>query len=512
MLSNAASLLLCAPEVVLSVGIVIVLGLGMVGPRAARVRVSRNLVIALTLTTLVAAAASTIATAVVLPRALFGGLLVRDSFADFFKLLFAAAGAIVALASVRARDLLDDVDGDRDAPELAAILLAVVLGASLMAAAQDLLLAYLSLEFVSILSYVLTGFTRRSRRSAEAALKYAIYGGVATASMLYGFSLLFGLAASTDLGAVRTAAAAAPSLTVAVAVTLCLAGFSFKMAVVPFHMWCPDVYEGAPTPVSAFFSIVPKAAGFALAYRFLVGPTGATWPAESPAAPTSNGPAATWAIVICVLAAVTMGIGNFAALGQRNIKRLLAYSSIAHAGTILMALGVGTEPALEALLIYLGVYLFMNLAAFLVVIAVAEQGVGETLGDFAGLGSRSPLAAFCLTVSLFSLAGLPPTGGFVAKYALFAAVVHRGMDGGGAPFFALALWGVVNTVVSLYYYARLVRVMYLGPVVHGQAVVRLAPLHVALLSATTAPVLLLGIYVTPLSDLAGRSLGLWSGH
>ena len=461
--------------------------------------------------TLVATVAIALGTATPAPRALFGGLLARDPFADFFKLLFAAAGAIVALASMRARDV---IDGDRDAAEWGSLLLAVVLGAGLMAAATDLLTAYLSLEFVSVLSYVLTGFSWRSRRSAEAALKYAIYGGVATGAMLYGFSLLYGLAGSTDLAAIRAAAATAPPLMVAVAVTLCLAGFGFKMAVVPFHMWCPDVYEGAPTPIAAFFSIVPKAAGFALAYRFLIGGNADVSGGSSSARFVADaGVAAPWALVVTLVSAATMTLGEPGrACAQRNMKRLLAYSSIAHAGTILMALSVGTEAASRAMLMYLGVYLFMNLTAFLVVIAVAERGVGETLSDFAGLGTRAPLAAFCLAVALFSLTGLPPTGGFVAKYALFAAVIQRGLDGGGAPFFLLAFCGVLNTVVSLYYYARVVRVMYLDRVADPGPPVHLANVHVGLLVTTTAMVVVLGLYVTPLSWLVARSVDAWAGR
>ncbi|MES1207893.1 MAG: NADH-quinone oxidoreductase subunit N [Pseudomonadota bacterium] len=512
MLSNADSLVPFAPEFALAVGILLVLGGGLVFPGARRLPP-----LALTLAALAAAAVATVVTRADAPRGLFGGLLARDSFADYFKLLFVLACAFVSLAAYRARDVLDPADGDRDAAEFSALLLAVILGASLMAAAADLLTAYLALELVSIMSYVLTGFSRRSRRSAEAALKYAIYGGVATAALLYGFSLLFGLAGSTDLAAIRNAAATAPPLTVAVAVTLCLAGFGFKMGIVPFHMWAPDVYEGAPTAVAAFFSVVPKAAGFALAYRFLLGAsTNRPLDADVARLVSGTGPAAPWALVVGAVAGATMTLGNLAALGQRNVKRLLAYSSIAHAGTILMALAVGTPAAAQAMLLYLGVYLFMNLAAFLVVVAAAEQGVGEDLADFAGLAARAPFAAFCLVVSLIALTGLPPTAGFVAKYALFAAVVGRGMDGGGAPFLALAAVGVANTVVSLYYYARIARTMYFDPPPASAAVIglrlRLAPLHIGLVGVCTAPVVGLGVYATPLSSLIARSVELWAGR
>jgi NADH-quinone oxidoreductase subunit N len=277
-------------------------------------------------------------------------------------------------------------------------------------------------------------------------------------------------------------------------------------------MWCPDVYEGAPTPVAAFFSIVPKAAGFALAYRFLIG--GAPGDPLHPGGSLVSGvgPAAMWAVVVAALAMATMTLGNVAALAQRNVKRLLAYSSIAHAGTILMALAVATEPATEAMLSYLAVYLFMNLAAFLVVVAVAQRGVGEGLEDYRGLASRTPMAAFCLTVALLSLTGLPPTAGFVAKYALFASVVKRGFDGGGGLYFALALVGVANTVVALYYYARVVRLMYFDrPAAPSASPLRLDAVHTGLLVLCTVPTLALGIYMTPLSELVARSVVMWAG-
>jgi NADH-quinone oxidoreductase subunit N len=372
-----------------------------------------------------------------------------------------------------------------------------------MASATDLLTAYLSLEFISILSYVLAAFSSRRARAAEAGLKYAIYGGVATGAMLYGFSLLYGLAASTDLNAVRVALSSAPPLVAGAALALCLAGFGFKLAIVPFHMWCPDVYEGAPTPVAAFFSVVPKAAGFALAYRFLLG-------GDAPLVP-ELGAANGWSAALGALAVATMTLGNLAALGQRNVKRLLAYSSIAHAGTMTLALALGTQTGARALLLYAGVYLFMNLAAFLAVIAFVQRGVGEQLQDFAGLGRRAPLPALCLTLALFSLAGLPPFAGFVAKFAMVAATIERGATGGGL-YFGLAALTVLNTVVSLYYYARVVKVMYFERAPADAGPVRVAPLHLALLGGATVAVIALGVYVPPLSSLVAQATGAWAGR
>ncbi|HEY4188119.1 MAG TPA: NADH-quinone oxidoreductase subunit N [Polyangia bacterium] len=499
MLSNAASLRPFAFELVLALGIFVVLGVGLLAKTA-----SRRLSLGLTTVTLLGAVLAMHATAEPEARGLFGGLVARDAYGDFFKLLAAVAGAIVALASIASEEVLDQRDGDRDAAEYGALLLAVVLGAGLMAAASDLLTVTLSVELVSILSYALAAFSRRTSRSAEAGLKYVIYGGVATGTMLYGFSLLYGLAGSTDLVAVRTVVATAPVIVSATALALCLAGFGFKLAIVPFHAWCPDVYEGAPTPISAFFSIVPKAAGFALVYRFLIG-------ADAPT--DAGGAPAPWAVALGALAVASMTLGNLAALAQRNLKRLLAYSSIAHAGTMLLAFAAGTEAASRALLLYLGIYLFMNLAAFLAAMALFRQGVGETVDDFAGLGRRAPVPALCLTLALISLTGLPPLGGFVAKYAIISAVIARGVDGGGATFFLLALAAVLNTVVSLAYYARVVKAMYFGhPAKHHGGPLHLAPLHTALLVVTTVPVVLLGVYLQPLSSLVARSTQLWSGR
>jgi len=497
-LSNGASLRPFAPELVLGIGVLVVLLVGLVGKGG-----SRGLLLGLTVAILAGAAVATAVTRDEATRALFGGLLARDGFGDYFKFLFVAAAALVALASVSTDEIGAGPSDDRAVAEYAALLLAAALGAALMASATDLLTAYLSLEFISILSYVLAAFSPQRPRSAEAGLKYAIYGGVATGAMLYGFSLLYGLAASTELNAVRVALTAAPPLVAGTALALCLAGFGFKLAIVPFHMWCPDVYQGAPTPVAAFFSVVPKAAGFALAYRFLLGGAAPLVPAL--------GPATGWAAVLAALAAATMTLGNLAALGQRNLKRLLAYSSIAHAGTMTMALALGTESGARALMLYAGIYLFMNLAAFLAVVAFIHRGVGETVDDLAGLGRRAPLPALCLTLALFSLAGLPPFGGFVAKFAIISATIERGATGGGL-YFGLAALAVLNTVVALYYYARVAKVMYFDLPREGAGPVRLAPIHVGLLGATTLAVIALGIYVPPLSSLVAASAGGWAGR
>ena len=523
MLDNRHSLIAFSPYLVLTAGVLIVLGCGLLFPRRAP-----RLPILLSLATLVATGVATYVTANETPRGPFGGLVARDGFGDFFLMVFAGAGLLMTYPLLLSREIFGALspnaattassNGPADVPDLAALTLAIVLGAGVMAIADDLLVAYLALEFVSLLSYALTALSPGSRRSSEAALKYAIYGGVASGCLLYGFSLLYGLSGGLSFAAARAALLATSPLTAATIFTLLFAGLGFKIAVVPFHMWAPDVYEGAPTPVAAFFSVVPKAAGFALAYRFLQG--GGMGTAGATALVTAAGPASTIATVVGLVAALTMTLGNLAALGQRNIKRLLAYSSIGHAGTVFLAFAAGTPEALQAIVVYTGIYLFMNLAAFLVVIFVIEDNLAsantteaEAVDSFAGLGRRAPVLAFCLTVALFSLTGLPPLGGFVAKYALFSAVLQRGLVADGTSLFVgLALVGVLNTVVSLYYYARIVKVMYFRPPANAATFTRVSRTQWLLLALTTIPTIALGLVPGPLTEWAARIAPLWSGR
>lgn len=496
-LSNLASLAPFAPEAILSLGTLMAVALALAGRAGAR-----RAAVGVTVATCVAALAVVVAGMGAAPRALFGGLMIRDRFADAFKLVFLTATALVALLARGTRDTFADDAREADAPEFHALLLGAALGMCLMAAAADLLIAYLSLELLSLASYILAGFSRRSRRSAEASLKYVIYGGVASGAMLYGMSLLYGLAGSTELATVRVAIAGAPSLTSVIAVALLLAGLGFKVTAVPFHMWAPDVYEGAPTAVSGFLAVASKAAGFALLLRIFGTGVWAAASAAQQALVVVRGPLA---LLFCVAAVATMTLGNLAAMGQRNVKRLLAYSSVAHAGYMLMALAAATPGAAQAALFYAGVYLFMTLGAFAVVLAVADRGGGETLTDYAGLGVRAPFAAACMTAALFSLIGLPPFAGFVGKYYLFAAVVARGLQGGGAPFYLLAVIGVLNSVASLYYYARVLHAMYLQPAPAPVTPLRLSRLHQALLAALTIPTVALGIYWSPWADLVAHT-------
>jgi NADH-quinone oxidoreductase subunit N len=496
LLDNLSSLRWFAPELILSVGILVILTADLFAAAPSRRR-SGGLAIA----SLALALAATVGTMDGQRRGLFGGLIARDPFTDFFKILFIAVTALVGIAAMRSKDAIDYAPGenqDKESGEFYALTLTATIGMFLMAAATDLLMAFLSLELVSILSYILSGFKRRDRKSSEASLKYVIYGGVASGVMLYGMSLLYGLAGSTSLTAIHQAAAhtTAP-LTLLVAVVLCLAGFGYKVASVPFHMWCPDVYEGAPTPVTAFLSVGPKAAGFALLIRFFVGAI----PSHAEAGAYASQP---WPLVLALIAAATMTLGNLAAINQTNLKRLLAYSSIAHAGYLLLGLCAGNEAGQQAILLYLVTYLFMNLGAFWVIMGLADAGVGEEISDWRGLGVRARVPAAVMAICLFSLTGLPPFAGFFGKFYLFAALLQAG----GTMNVALALIGILNSAVSLYYYARILKAMYFEKP-ETETPIPVAPIHTWSMGAMGAVTVGLWLAWSPLVAFASSSLAQW---
>jgi NADH-quinone oxidoreductase subunit N len=496
MFENVASLFLFWPENALVLGLCLLLVVDLVRRGA-----SRTLAATLALVTLAAVVVLTIVTGG-RTGGLFGGMVARDPFADFFKYLFALTSAIVAVTALRSRDAIDYTRRDADAGEFYALVLGITLGMNLMAAATDLVMAYMALELVSLLSYVLAGFRRRDLKSSEAALKYAIYGGVASGVMLYGMSLLYGLAGTTSLAGLRIAiAGAGTSPVVLVAVAMVMAGFGYKIAAVPFHMWCPDVYEGAPTPVTAFLSVGPKAAGFALLIRFVMG-------VAPDLSATGYAAGSTFAAFLGAMSILTMTVGNLVAIAQTNLKRLLAYSSIAHAGYLLMGVATGTLAGVQAVMFYLAIYLVMNVGAFLVVIAIADAGLGDTIEDYRGLGYRAPYAAVMMGVFLFSLTGIPPMAGFIGKFYLFAAVLEK-----GGPFYViLAIVGVLNSAISLYYYARVLKAMYLEQPAEGAARVTVAPLHAWSLGVLAVVTLVVGLYWAPIVGFIGRSLGAWGSQ
>ncbi len=424
---------------------------------------------------------------------LFFGMLALDPFATFFKVLFVIAALCLVVMAGHSKEV------DRKAlPELHAIILAMTLGMCLMGAATDLLMIYLALELVSILSYVVTGLQPTEARSREAALKYVIYGGAASGVMLYGMSLLFGSAGSTNLLAIREALAAGPhDFTLLVSLALLLGGFGYKIAAVPFHMWAPDVYEGAPTPIAAFFSVAPKAAGFAVLLRVFATFFGGAGELGSFGAALVE--------LIAIMAIATMVVGNLGAMRQTNVKRFLAYSSIAHAGYAMM--GVALIPSLatnaaatagiQAVLLYMIFYLFMNLGAFWVASVVIDATGSEEISAFRGFGRRNPFAAVCMGVFLFSLAGIPPLAGFVGKLYLFAAVLTIPTT----IHIVMVAVAVVTSVMALFYYVRIIRAMFIDPSVHV-APERTPRLAAALILLFVIPTVLFGLYWNPLLKAA----------
>lgn len=386
---------------------------------------------------------------------LFTGMVALDPLALFFKVLLIGASLLVILAFTfrNSRELHGQGQG-----EFYALLLAVTLSNVLLATSNDLAMMYLSLEMVSITSYVMVAYVKADRQPSEAArlsneasLKYVLFGAVSTGAMLYGLSLLYGLAGTTSLPLIRDYLSAgvpeANRLVVVLITLLVLAGFGFKTAVAPFHFWCPDVYQGAPTPVTAFLSVAPKAAGFAIMLRFFSQgmASGTGWELSG---------AIDWPRLLMVVSVLTMTVGNVAALTQTNMKRLLAYSSIAHAGFIMMGVVALSANGARALLVYLLAYVFMNLGAFLVVTLVHHHEGTFDLRDYPGLYRRAPGLTLAMAVFMFSLMGIPPLVGFMGKLYVFAAIIERGPS-----YWWYAVAGALNAALAAFYYARVLKTM-----------------------------------------------------
>jgi NADH-quinone oxidoreductase subunit N len=431
------------------------------------------------------------------PAALFDGLLDVDPLSVFIRGLVLVATLVAVALAWKSPSV-----PERRRSEFHALLMVLAMGMCLLAGASHLLMVYVAMETVSLCSYLLVGFDDRAR-SSEAGLKYMLYGGVASGVMLFGMSLLYGLTGELGLGAVGAALAErAPELLATAAgrwaawaaVALVLAGFGFKIAAVPFHQWCPDAYEGAPTPFTALLSVGPKAAGFAVLVRFVA----ALAPGVGAAAGADEIP---WAVMLGLASAATMTLGNLVAIVQDNLKRMLAYSSIAHAGYLLLGVVVGGPAGVQAITLYLAVYVVMNMGAFAVVSAVDRATGSERIADYRGLGKRSPLLALAMVVLLVSLTGLPPTAGFVGKLYLFSALLEHG----GPWYWALALLGVLNSVVSLFYYARVMRAMYLEAAPEGAKPVAARNAAGAVAVALSVPTLVFGVFWQPLAEAASWS-------
>ena len=429
------------------------------------------------------------------PQAIFGNMLAVDNFALFFKLLFLGIAGLVILTSVDYVSKFRDFHG-----EYHALVLLAALGMLLMAATTNLIAIYIALELTSISLYVLAGFLK-DRKSTESSLKYLLLGAISSAVLLYGMALVFGFTGSTQLGEIAAAITGVESVTanpaLLLGIVLMIAGFGFKIAAVPFHMWVPDVYEGAPTPIVAFLSVGSKAAGFAVILRVFYS-----------AFATPHWLSLDWGIVFAVLAAIGMFLGNVTALPQTNIKRMLGYSSIAQAGYLMVglaAMGAAAGTSMlgqKAVLFFLVSYTFANLGAFAAIIAISNKLDSDLIEDYSGMGKRAPLLALGLTLCLISLIGMPPAAGFMAKFYIFSGAIQHGL-------LWLVIVAVINSVISAYYYLRVVKVMWLGEPASEEKVASSGALRLAL-SIACLGVLLIGIVPSlamKVADFAARMLG-----
>jgi NADH-quinone oxidoreductase subunit N len=416
---------------------------------------------------------------------LFAGSFLPDAFAVYFKAVILIGGFLAIALSFR----YFRHEGPEPGEAYYLILLAAV-GMLFAVSAGDLITAYVAFETFAIPSYILTGFCRRDRRSPEAAVKYFFLGTLSSGVMLLGMALVFGLSGETNFAAAARILGGANEPLALTGMILFFAGLFFKLSLVPFHMWAPDVYEGAPVPIAVFLSTAPKAATFALLIRVAAGLFGRFEPQ--------------WTSIFGVLALATMFWGNLAALLQDNIKRMMAYSSIAHAGYIAVGLAAWGEPARTAVMFYLFVYVFMNAGAFgLILLWTKGPGFGEEVADLRGLVRSSPLAAASLVVILLSLTGIPPTAGFMGKYFLFQAAVGRKLYG-------LALAGALNSAISLFYYFRVGRAAFIEETPPGEgrppgSSRRPSPAVVALLSLCALALLVLGILPHLIADWAAAA-------
>jgi len=420
------------------------------------------------------------------PQYGFSNMVVADNFAVFFKVIFGIICLLTILISIGYTKQQEISLG-----EYYALVLFSTLGMMLMAAGTNLLTIFLGLETMSIAIYVLAGIMRNDPKSVESAMKYFILGAFATGFFLYGVALIFGSTGSFSLKAIASYLAASESNSrsplVIIGIALLTIGFGFKIATVPFHMWTPDVYEGAPTSITAFMATGVKAAAFAGLVRVFYSALGAFQP--------------DWTAIMWLLSVATMTVGNIVAISQSNIKRMLAYSSIAHAGYVLVAFTAGNNLGTSSILFYLLAYTFMNLGAFAVVILLGKKGEENTLiTDYGGIGFKYPLLAAAMTIFMLSMAGIPPLAGFMGKFYIFSAAVK-------AKFYWLAVIGVLNSALSVYYYLRVTVLMYFREAEREITGLTFSPAAVAGVVIAVAGVLYLGIFPSTVLDLAKASIG-----
>jgi NADH-quinone oxidoreductase subunit N len=394
----------------------------------------------------------------------FGGMFISDGFSAYFKLIFMINLILTILISLRYIQRQKSNYG-----EYYSILLFATVGMMIMASASDLIVLYLGLELMALSTYILAGIKRHDVKSNEAAIKYFLLGAFSSALLLYGISLIYGLTTTTNIyGIAEYLRGAEMSQAVLLSMALIIAAFSFKIAAAPFHMWAPDVYQGAPTSITAFMSVGPKAAGFAVIARvFYV---------------AFEQVQADWTAILIGIAILTMAVGNIMAIVQTNMKRMLAYSSIAHAGYMLLGIIAGTEAGMEAMMVYMLIYAFMNIGAFTIVILLER---GDELKDYEGLAKAHPAVAGIMLIFMFSLIGIPPTAGFIGKFNLFKAVVDAG-------YTWLVVIAVIFSAISAYYYLRVVMNMYMEKL-KEDAPIHLSPSIGLALLITVLMVIIIGV-------------------
>jgi len=406
----------------------------------------------------------------------FAGMLAVDQFSLFFKFIILGITALVILASTDyVTSRIPRLQG-----EYYALILLAACGLMLMAAAKELISVYIAIELSSISLYSLVSFLR-DEKSSEAGLKYLLLGAMSSAFLLLGMAFVYGLTGSTHLDVIADRVGRLINVglwdnpALLSGVVLIVAGFGFKLASVPFHMWVPDVYEGAPTPITAYLSVASKAAGFAVILRVFYTAFGST------AFLTDD-----WGMIFAVIAAITMTVGNIAALAQKNIKRMLAYSSVSHAGYLMVGLAAISNLAESGVMFFLFAYALANLGVFIAIIAISNKTGSDEIADYAGMSRRSPLVALVMAFCLISLIGIPPTGGFIAKFYIFNAAVQQDL-------LWLVIIAAINSVISAFYYLRVVKVMYVGEAASDEPIPSSISLRIAL-AITSLGVLFLGIY------------------
>jgi len=414
----------------------------------------------------------------------FYSLLEMDKTAFFFRVLFVALALLVIVMTAKSKEVSDYLFG-----EYLVLIFSITAGMCFLAGSIDLLMIYFSLEWISLSSYLLTGFIAYKRSASEASMKYTLFGGIASAVMLFGISWLFGLTGTLKLDELPTAYLATQNVMLTFSLVLILVGFAFKVAAVPLHFWAPDVYQAAPTPVTTLFAIGPKAAGFVILIRVFYYSFFGTEEAAAIMEPLR----ANLEVIFSFLAAITMTAGNLLAMRQENIKRMLAYSSISHAGYLLMGMAAMSDSGTGAMLYYIFVYLLMNGGAFFVVNLIVNRWGSEKISDYEGMGWRGgshSLVALTFSIFLFSLAGLPPFAGFIGKWFIFAAAVEKHM-------YLLVMIGLVNVVIGLYYYARILKAMYLSENRLEQVPLKLKLNEGFIVGALSLSILYFGIFFSP---------------